>query len=726
MTSQPIRINVLGRFEVIRGEQILTANDWSRRKAATLLQLVALKHRLIKDQVIEILWPDTLPESGLNNLYQTLHILRQTLDRYLGAESAENTLTFEGGIITLDESVWVDAEEFQQIGNNSQSSEDDLERALDLYIGDLLTDNLYDEWTLPHREALQHQHRQITLQVAGIYQQTGDYQKAISLLTPLLMRDRTDEAAHIELMRLYALDGHRHQALRQYQRCVEALQADLDVLPGPTTEALYAQIVSGAFPGSILPVSFPEIRLNSREASSIPLVGREQELAAIYSIISSPDSGRTILLTGDAGVGKTRLADEVLRKAATSGMTPLFGSAYEQEGQLAYQPFVEAFDRYLAGQSRAPTMNPITHYTPIGSSDPQQEQSALFREIASFLMNLAQSNPVMLILDDLHAADEASLRLFHYLARQTQSAPVILMATYRHDVVDTQVSPCSTLLNALYREHLGETYLLSPLQDEDVGKIMAHVLDGEVAPTLVNAVAELTEGNPFFIQEITYALLKFEEIDNQGGQWHLLPGVKPHLPAGLRGLIRERIARLGPTVEPILRTAAVIGRQFGFVVLRAVSALEDDRVLDALDAALAGQILDEVEHGYRFRHQLIRQALYEGLSRARRTHLHTQIARELEAASDYTFENGAMQVEALAYHYDLSNHRERAIPYLLQAGEKAAHLYAFEVAVDYFEQALNLMEILDIENPARRWQILEHLGWWGVDSGGHTSRSRTL
>ena len=149
---------------------------------------------------------------------------------------------------------------------------------------------------------------------------------------------------------------------------------------------------------------------------------------------------------------------------------------------------------------------------------------------------------------------------------------------------------------------------------------------------LIEAITELTEGNPFFVQEMTRALLKLDQIELQTGQWQLRPNANLHLPTGLRGLIRERVARLGSSVEPLLRTAAVIGRQFRYEILRDVADLPDDRVLDALDAALNGQLLEEVETGYRFRHPLIRQALYEGLSRARRAHLHAQTAAVIEAS----------------------------------------------------------------------------------------------
>ena len=444
---------------------------------------------------------------------------------------------------------------------------------------------------------------------------------------------------------------------------------------------------------------------------SVPLVGREPELILLRKHIfdKAESGGKTILLAGDAGVGKTRLAHEILRRADELGLTTLSGAAYEQEGQLIYQPFVEAFDRYLVAHPSS-EHNPITHYTPLGISDPQQEQSALFRATATFLINLAQQAPVILLVDDLHAADETSLRLFHYLARQTRSAPVILLATYRTDGIGSQAF--ETLFNALYREQLSETLSLTSLKRDDVGRIIAHVLGGEAEPTLIETIAELTEGNPFFVQEITRALLKLDQIELQADQWRLRPNANLHLPTGLRGLIRERVARLGSSVEPLMRIAAVIGRQFRYEIVRDVAGLPDDRVLEALDAALSGQLLEEVETGYRFRHPLIRQALYEGLSRARRAHLHAQTAAAIEAGLPP--EELPAQAEVLAYHYEFSDQRERAVPYLLQAGEKAARVYAFEVATDYLERALTLLDAVGDGDPAQRWQILENLGWWAV------------
>jgi tetratricopeptide (TPR) repeat protein len=255
---------------------------------------------------------------------------------------------------------------------------------------------------------------------------------------------------------------------------------------------------------------------------------------------------------------------------------------------------------------------------------------------------------------------------------------------------------------------------LASLPEQAGAKIIAHTLDGEADPALVKTIFDVAEGNPFFVQEITHAMLKVDHLYQDEGQWRLRPEATPRVPAGLQELLRERVQRLGPAVEATLMAAAVIGREFRFTVLRKVTGLPDGDLLDALDAALGGHLLEETEDGYRFRHFLIRHTLYNALSRARRAWLHTAAAEAIEAIYATRPEGLKPHVEALAFHYDLSDHRDRALPYLLQAGQKAADIYALEVANDYFERALALMNDLDIDNPAQRWHILEQLGWWAL------------
>lgn len=547
----------------------------------------------------------------------------------------------------------------------------------------------------------------------------GHYQAAIESLIPLLLNSPADESLQQEMMRLYALAGRRHEALRQYQDCVAALALESKTLPGPETQQLYGRILND----ELTPMPAPAPKANGRPPVPIavqveraaPLVGRRDELEQVRATImdSWGGDGCTLLLAGVSGVGKTRLAYEALRAVAEAGGVTLIGAAYEQEGHLAYHPFVEAIDRYLGEQQRPADHNPITHYQPMGLTDPQQENSALFKATTVFLSRLADDRPVVLLVDDLHAADEASLSLFHYLARQTRSTPLILMATYRTDIPADGVSPFGSLLNALYREQLSQVVQLKSLPAEAAAKIIEHTLDGEAEPALVEAICNIAEGNPFYVQQITQAMQREGRLLHEQELWRLPTQSNLQVPSELRELLRGRVRRLGPTVETALTAAAVVGREFRFNVLRSITDLPDGDLFDALDAALAAQLLEESETGYRFQHSLIRHSLYEALSRRRRAWLHTRTAEAIETVFADRPEGITPHIEALAFHYDLSDRRDRALPYFLQAADKAVALFALEIAHNYLERALSLMDEMGLDDPAQRWSILEQAATLG-------------
>jgi DNA-binding SARP family transcriptional activator len=715
-TLSSLHIYLLGRFEVTRGERILQVSSWPRRKAVALLQRLALERRLLKEQAIEFLWPEVDPGSGANNLYRTLHSLRQTLDTSLGPGTAEATLVFQNGVFTLMDTVRVDVAEFCSLAQAGDPVS--LTTALHHYTGDLLPDDRYAEWTFSPRDALRSQQREIRLTLSSLARDAYEYNRAVALLTPLLAQDPADELVHRSLMQIYALAGRRHEALRQYRACVDALSAELDVSPDSQTIALYSSLINGEFispSASLPPTSMTPSQIASQIEGDPPLVGRQSELETLQARLGSAwqRRGQVLFLAGDSGIGKTRLALELLREAAASGMITLHSTAYEQEGHLPYQPFVEAFDRYLTEHQHALDENPITHFEQLGSSELEQEHWALFKATATFLTNLATYSPVILFLDDLHATDDTSLQLFHYLARQTRAAPIILLATYRTDIVTQVVTPLSTLLNALYREHLSETLYLPSLSESAVASLVAHLLRNDASPALLEAISEITEGNPFFVQEITLMLLKSGRLEEREGQWHLRAGEELDVPTGLGELLRERVMRLGSSVDSLLKAAAVVGREFRFDVLRRMVMFSDGELLDALDVALGGHLLEETAGGYRFHHPLIRRVLYDALSLARREWLHTCTAEAIEAAYGLGPEGLTPPIEALAFHYELSDRRDRALDYLIQAGEKAANFYAFEVAIEYFERALALMDELTMTDSARSFLLLESLGMWG-------------
>jgi DNA-binding SARP family transcriptional activator len=720
--SQSIRIYLLGKFEIREASNVITNKDWKRRKAALLMQRLAYEGSLLKDQAIEFLWPETEITSGSNNLYRVIYSIRKTIDSFLGEETAEKIFSFENGILNLNDEIWVDSKEFETLCSlqpdvSPQERISRHTRALNLYEGDLLPDERYEEWTLIPREELMRLHREVRISLAKDYFERKDFTVGIGILMPLIARDAADETVHQELMRAYALSGRRHDALRQYQSCVDNLENELDISPALETKDLYNQIIRGELVSK--PENHKAIHLNPPEPlkfkleQSDLLVGRQPELEKLSAMIHSTKQegqGRVVLIGGESGIGKTRLAMEALKMAIEAGMETIYGAAYEQEGRLPYQPFIEGFDHFLARKERSSEENPITHFKHVGAQDSQLEHWALFKSAEKFLLEITNQAPLLVLLDDLHAADETSLQLFHYLSRQTRTAPVLFVATYRID--SPAMVQFNTLLSTLYREGLSKMIALTPLNQAAVQEILEDIFQGKVDEKLTHEITEITSGNPFFAQEIGRALKTERKLALRGNYWSLKSGELLSVPENLSALLRQKVRQLGKHVEGVLSAAAVIGREFDFEILSRVVDLSNDEILNALDAALDSHLIEEIQYGYQFKHPLIRRTLYESLRRTRREIQHKRTAEAIKAVFESRPGMLTHVDESLAYHYDASDRRENALIHLIKAGENAADVYAFEVGIDYFERAISLMDELGLNYPDRYWYLLEKLGWW--------------
>lgn len=720
----PLTVQLLGGFRVSRGAEALPEAAWARRTPRTLFKILLLSadRRCQKDYLLDLLWPDLAPDAASNNLHKTLYRLRRILCPATSARDCPYVL-FDGEMIALAPELCgeVDVDRFEAAAHEALRAGDpeELAAALALYRGELLPEDRYEDWSAPRRESLRRMYLALLRRLGEARVRLGEYEAALAAWQRLLAEDPADEAAHRAAMETYALAGRRHDALRQYRACVDGLAAELGVPPERETTALYERILAGEPAPAATPAAawrapvLPQCDLGD----AARLVGRREELQLVREALAEAyrGHGATVLIGGPSGVGKTRLALETLRQAAAGDALTLVGAAYESEGQVAYQPFVEAIGRFLADQGAAADEHPFLRFTRSApqSSDPQQEQWRLFAEVADFLARVSAGRPLVLLIDDLHAADEATLHLCHYLARRAPTAPLLLIATYR-DEEARPASPLGRLLAALYRERLGRSLLLEALDEEATGQLIGLALGHEPAPELTAAVFGVAEGNPFYVQELVRGLQEAGSLERVGGATRLRLGAEVRVPDQLRAVVRERVARLGPAGEGALMALAAVGREASFELVRAVGELEDRALLDALDAALSGRLLQETAGGYRFRHGLIGRGLYEGFSAARRVHLHGRVAAAIEALYRARPDGLDPYVEMLAFHWDAAGQSERALPYLVEAGRKAARVYALEAACDYFARALRALDDLGLAEPARRWQLLESLGWWRV------------
>lgn len=307
MPAPELAIRLLGGFSVSIHGQEIPDSRWRLHKVKNLVKLLALAraHRLHRDQLIDTLWPESDPKAGSNLFYQTLHFARQVL-----ADAGSNYLCFQDGFLSLSDGVWVDTEQFEQTAAHARHCQEPAEfhRALAFYTGCLLPEDLYEDWTVQPREALRQAYLSLLLDLAGVEESRGNYTAGIQTLQRLLADDPSSEAAHIGLMRLYALCGQRQQALRQYQILRDVLRAELDAEPSRYAEQLAEAIRCGRFAPTESPtIESPggDARKTNLPAQLTSFIGREKQIEDIRRLMNDH---RLVTLTGAGGIGKTRLA----------------------------------------------------------------------------------------------------------------------------------------------------------------------------------------------------------------------------------------------------------------------------------------------------------------------------------------------------------------------------------------------------------------------------------
>ncbi|MGH9335332.1 MAG: ATP-binding protein, partial [Vicinamibacteria bacterium] len=397
---------------------------------------------------------------------------------------------------------------------------------------------------------------------------------------------------------------------------------------------------------------------------------------------------------GEAGVGKTRLALEGARLAQEDGALVLSGAGFEFERLAPYALLVEAWTDHLRALELPLDQNPFLGFEPAGGGDPQQDQLRLYESVRRSLDSLASGRAVYWILDDVHLADPSTLHLVRFLARATRGESLMLVATGREEEMPRSM-PVPSLLASLYRERLGDRLRLERLDRDASREHLRDLLGREPERELAGAVYGLAAGNPFYTEEIVHALSE-----------PIPPGEDLPLPADLAAMVRERVARLGNAAETLLVAAAVAGERFSFEVVQRAAGLKAEEALSALERSLEGRVIEESEGSYRFRHALVREALYRALARPRRLDLHRAVAESLEAATGASAED---QARVLAGHYQAAELHDRALPYLIAAGRRAARLGMRE-AVSFFEQARSSMDALGIPPGPERFTLLCGLG----------------
>jgi DNA-binding SARP family transcriptional activator len=743
------RIQLCGRLSVeIDGAQL--AGSLRGRQVPLLLAYLLLnRDRYVgREELIGVLWPYHAPRSPDAALRTLLSRLRSALGT--SALAGRDEL-----VLTLPEPVWIDVEAAVVEVRRAQQT---LERRdvrgawalaqvpLNIAARGLLP-GTQATWLEPRRRELEDV-RLRALEVigrAGLKMGGTQLASAERAARNLIEAEPYRESGYALLMEVLALQGNLAESLVVYDRLRTLLREELGTTPSADTIAAHELLLrpatrpSPAVPGEDSEKSAAPIELPAELAarSAAPLVGRRHELselARLWAIArgewEGDVPGRMVLLAGDPGIGKTRLAAELARAAHDQGACVLAGRAFE-ETLIPYQPFVEALRHYLLnapisdlqattreyGSELARLIPELRRRAPELSAtpepEPEPERYRLFEAVVGLLGAISASMPVLLVLDDLQWADRPTLLLLRHLARAPDPARLLILGAYRS--TETALEGFADALADLRREQLISQIDVGGLSEPDTAELVQMWTGEAPARSFARALHDETEGNPLFVSEIVRHLTEAGVRVGEAGAVELQ---RVRLPEGVKQVIARRLTRLSAQAIEWLRVAAVIGRDFSASLLERVVSLDEEEFLDALDEALAaGLVVETVPNvgRYAFSHALIREVLYEGMSAPRRARIHRRVGEELEATA-----GGERHLPALAHHFTraaTAQDGDKAITYARRAAEQATAVLAHEEAAEHYARALEVLERAEPDAPESRCELLLLLGEAWVRAG---------
>jgi DNA-binding SARP family transcriptional activator len=691
-------VRLLGDLQVGHGASGPAVPIPARKQRALLAYLALRPGRAHpRDRLTALLWPDVAEAQARQSLRQALAGLRRALCR-------TRALVADADTVAVDPArVDVDVARFEQLVSDGSRAR--LEQAVVLYRSDFLEGlqvkaPAFEDWLLSERERLRELAQKALAKLLANQTRSGSGEIAVHTARRLLALDPLQEDVHQALMRLYVAQGQRAAALRQYQSCVGILRRELGVEPEAATKRVYQEILQQPLlGGGTSKRPSPSAERHSlagsqpgRAHGEVSLIGRDVEIAWLRRARDEAWRGcaRLVLVTGEAGIGKTRVLEQLAVEAGACGGRVLAGRFHETEQILPFQAWIDALRSgdVLGGLGDLGTWRgELTRLFPELGPPPGTAGSParLLEAMLAIVDALAARQRLLLVLDDLHWADEMSIRLLSFIGRRIGRRPVLILGSAREEDL-TEARSLRHALEELDREQRLVRLALSPLSQVHTVQLVRTLLRRGTAETSVERVGEeiwrTSEGNPFVIVEALRELI-------EGGR---APGAGPVLlPRRVRDLLDARLERLGEPSRCLAAAAAVIGRDFSFALLQRSSGLGPRETAEALEELVRRRIMSAVGEGFDFTHERIRRVVYDELLEPRRRALHTAVGEALEVLHA---DRPAEIYDRLAHHYMQAGATEKAVTYLTQLGETARVRHALDDALRAFDRALDLVDHL--------------------------------
>ncbi len=703
MTMPTLHIRLLGDFNLLYSDQQVTSLNTTRLRS---LFAYLVLHRDVPQQrqhLAFLFWPDATEAQARNNLRQLLHQLRQAFPDVEHFLSSDTHMLHWHPVTPCR----LDVAEFEQALTLARRNDRDvlqtaLEQADNLYRGELLPD-CYDEWILPERDRLRQSHRQVLEQLLRLFEAQGDTVSAIRYAQRLIGLDPLSEDFSRRLMHLFALNNDRASALRVYHTCVTTLQRELGVDPDPATREAYERLMQQETP--VIPARAPQTLL----AATPALIGRKQEWEALQNAWHAASAGepRFVFVTGEAGIGKSRLAEEFLLWASQQGAVTAKARSYAAEGQLSLAPVTDwlrsdglrtplrqldavwltevarILPELFAEQPDLPRYDPVTEYG---------QRQRFFEALARGLLVTPQT--LLLLIDDMQWCDQETLEWLHFLLRFNPTARLLVIGCARKEELP-QTHPLRTLLLHLRNSMRVTELALEPLDAAETAKLAAQVANRELDMGLVTHLFQETEGYPLFVVEMVRADLG--RVSTSPPEADRPPRQPPlddarTLPPRMQAVLVGRLLQLSASAREFVELAATIGREFTLDLLIGGSLADTESAVRALDELWHKRIVREHStNSYDFTHDKLREVAYAEISAPQRRMLHRRVAHALEAmhAEDLDAVSGQ-----LASHYERAGMIEQALPSYQRAAAVAQRVYANEDAISLLSRSLELLELL--------------------------------